>query len=66
MVVALGSQPIDNPDQAQRVGLFTRSQMTVNFTLADGGKCATYFGRWVSRKGDTGPWSSPVSMSVAA
>jgi len=31
---------------------------------ADTGKVATYFGRWLNRNGQVGPWSAPVDMVV--
>jgi hypothetical protein len=33
--------------------------------LADAGKVATYFGRWLTRSGELGPWSAGVSMNIA-
>jgi len=66
LVVAVGDQ-INNPlDAARPAGLHTRSPISVTFDQADVGKRATYYGRWVSRRGETGPWSLPTSMSVAA
>ena len=66
MRVAVADAPISDVAHARPAGLFTRNPITVEFTEADDRKKATYFGRWVSRRGDTGPWSSPVSMSIAA
>jgi hypothetical protein len=30
------------------------------------GKVATYYARWASQRGETGPWSVPVSFRFAA
>jgi len=66
LVVAVGDQ-INNPlDAARPAGLHTRSPISVTFDQVDVGKRATYYARWVSRRGETGPWSLPTSMSVAA
>ena len=32
----------------------------------DNKKIATYWGRWANSKGQVGPWSLPVSMTIAA
>jgi hypothetical protein len=52
--------------QAKFIGKFTRNPISVEFTEADNGKFATYYGRWASVRGETGPWSLPVSMAIAA
>ena len=48
------------------VAKFTRNPIGVDFESKDGGKLATYYGRWVSRRGEMGSWSLPVSMHIAA
>ena len=45
---------------------FTRSPIGIALDPADRGKCATYFGRWVTAKGLVGPWSPGTSMTIAA
>ena len=55
-----------NPDNAKLVGTFTRNPITVSFSRDDDRKKATYWARWISRRGETGPWSYPTSMSVPA
>ena len=55
-----------DPNDAKLVGKFTRNPISVDFTAKDGGKSATYYARWVSRRGETGPWSAPVTMHIAA
>lgn len=51
---------------ARPCGLFTKNPIGIAFEPADNKKVATYWGRWVSRKGQFGPWSIPVSMTIAA
>ena len=64
--VAIADAPTDNADDASYYGGFTRNPIPVAFAEADDGKVASYFARWVGRKGDHGPWSQPVSMRIAA
>lgn len=64
--VAIGTAPVADPSAAQFYGAFTKNPVAVAFDAADDGKMATYFGRWASRRGDTGPFSLPVSMRIAA
>lgn len=54
------------PEAATLYGVFTKNPVGVSFASRDGGKVATYFARWCSRRGEPGPWSSPVRMHVAA
>jgi hypothetical protein len=66
LFIALGEQKIPDAEEARFYGTFTRGKFEVEFDHADDGKVATYFGRWASRRNQVGPWSSPVSMRVAA
>jgi hypothetical protein len=52
--------------QCQFLGKFTRNPIDVSFDEADDGKIATYYARWATAKGETGPWSVPVSFRIAA
>ena len=64
--VAIAEAATENADDAEYYGGFTRNPIPVAFAEQDDGKMATYFARWVGRKGDHGPWSAPVSMRIAA
>lgn len=66
LFVAVGDKTINDRSDAKLVGKYTRNPIRVRFHSADGGKRATYYARWVSRRGETGPWSLPVSMHIAA
>ncbi|HZN32298.1 MAG TPA: hypothetical protein VFB80_00715, partial [Pirellulaceae bacterium] len=46
------------------VTLDTRTPHTIPFEGADGGKLVTYWLRWVSTRGETGPWSAAVGATV--
>jgi hypothetical protein len=62
----VGDDVARNPEDAKLIGCFTRNPVGVGFKHEDDRKKATYWARWVSRRGETGPWSLPASMSIAA
>jgi hypothetical protein len=66
LFVVVGTAPASDPEAASFYGKFTRNPIAVSFPPADNGKQATYFARWASRRGETGPWSLPVTMAIAA
>ena len=66
LFAAIGEEPTVNEDDGKFIGLFTKSPIAVAFDPDDDGKMATYFARWSGKRGDTGPWSLPVSMRIAA
>jgi|GEM_PF-2114604 len=55
-----------DPGEAQFVGFVTRDRVVLDRTPGQGGMVATYFARWAGTKGDLGPWSTPISASIAA
>lgn len=63
---AIADEPVADQSAAQIYGSFTRNPIGVAFEESDDGKVATYFARWITRRGATGPWSLPVSMRIAA
>jgi hypothetical protein len=66
LFVAVEEDAVADPAQAKFIGKFTKNPMSVDFAPTDNGKQATYFARWSSRRGEVGPWSLPISMSIAA
>jgi hypothetical protein len=46
------------------VGEFTRSRMTLDYQMSQGGLTVYYQARWVSTRGETGPWGELVSATV--
>jgi hypothetical protein len=62
----IGENATENVDDASFVGLFTRNPIVTEYGDTDDGKMATYFARWSGVRGDTGPWSLPISMRIAA
>lgn len=70
--VAIGTVAAPTPEGANFYGTFTSNGRTLTalgpiiaYDSADAGKVATIFGRWVGKRGDVGPWSLPVSMTIA-
>jgi hypothetical protein len=61
----VGPAAAKSPQQAAFYRAFTRRPLEVTFSAADQGQVATYFARWATRTGLTGPWSLPVHMTVA-
>jgi hypothetical protein len=59
-----GAQPIRDPNLAQYVGEYGRNPITVSHEFKDGGRTATYFGRWIGARNEHGPWSIPISAQV--
>lgn len=53
-------------EQSEFFGKFTRNPIDVPFDETLDGKMATYRGRWATAKGETGPFSVPVSFRIAA
>ncbi len=66
LFAAIGEDPIDDEGQAEFIGNFTKNPIAVAFVEEDNKKVATYFARWQGKRGDVGPWSLPVSMTIAA
>ena len=56
---------LDIDRQARCVGNFTKTPITLRHEVDELGRTITYWGRWMSRKGETGPWSLAASMIAA-
>lgn len=66
LFVAISDSRVTDAEQARYCGSYTRNPVGVEFRSENEGKIATYFGRWIGRRGDAGSWSLPVSMRIAA
>lgn len=62
---SIGTAPGSDPNAAAYVGSFTKNPLLVPTNNDDVGKIATYFGRWVNRKGQVGPFSAAASLAIA-
>lgn len=68
----VAADPIDDVSACQYLATLTTQPYLSSFLIGDNGKVATYFARWVTRGRQAGgaaqlegPWSAPVSMTVA-
>ncbi len=62
----LSDRPIESEKELTYFQTFTRNKNRITYTWADDLKIATYAGRWITRKGEVGMWSKPVSLRVSA
>lgn len=72
LFVAIGVTAATDPVDARFLAQVTANPYIANFDAGDAGKIATYFARWITRgkaaggsSGLLGPWSAPVSMTIA-
>lgn len=65
LVDAGGPVPTD-PGSLSYLALATRPTLRATFPAGAGGKTAVYMLRWVSTRGERGPWSEVVGATVAA
>jgi len=61
----IGDSPTISRENAKFVGLITRQPYVMNFSPADVGKTAHYWGIWANAKGAPGPCSLPISLTKA-
>jgi hypothetical protein len=54
-----------DPTDAAYLLSASKNPVFAAFLPADNGKVASYFGRWITRKGLEGPWSAPVAFTIA-
>jgi len=57
--------PVD-PNELSFLAVDTRTPYTADYDGADGGKTAHYMLRWISTRGDKGPWSETASATIGA
>ncbi len=65
--VKVGDAPPVDPDtDLTFLGLDTRTPYLAEYGGADGGKPAHYMARWVNAKGEKGPWSETLTVTISA
>jgi hypothetical protein len=62
----VGAAPVNDPAQAQFLAFTGKTDFTCTYASSDNGKTATYFARWTNAKGEMGPWSQAMPVSIAA
>ncbi len=65
-VSAPGDPPPSDPGELRFLLLSTRTPAVAEFDGADGGKTAHYMVRWLSTRGEAGPWSETASATIGA
>ena len=60
----IGDPAPANETELEFVSEFTRTRMTLDYQMAQGGLTVYYQARCVSARGDTGPWGELVSATV--
>ncbi|NOT00490.1 MAG: hypothetical protein HOP29_07670 [Phycisphaerales bacterium] len=64
--VKIGGPPPVDPGECTFLALDTRTPYMAEYSGADGNKTAHYLLRWVSTRGDKGPWSETASATIGA
>jgi hypothetical protein len=64
LFVAIGDDKITDPALARYVGEYTKCPLGVDHEAREAGKVASYFGRWAGARGDHGPWSLPLHVTI--
>jgi hypothetical protein len=62
--VKIGDTPPADPSELSFLALDTNTPYLAEYTGAQAGKKAHYMLRWVSTRGDKGPWSETVSATI--
>lgn len=62
--VKVGNAPPADPAELRYLATDTRTPYVAEFDGVDAGKTAYYMLRWVSTRGDQGPWSQTVSGTI--
>ena len=65
-LVPAGEPTPSQPANLTYVTTTSRPTLRTTFTPTDGGKTAVYLLRWINTRGEPGPWSEPVTGTVAA
>ncbi len=60
----IGDPPPGGESDFEFVSEFTRTRMTLDYQMSQGGQTIYYQARWVSTRGETGPWGELVSATV--
>ena len=60
----IGDPPPGGESDFEFVNEFTRTRMPLDFQMSRGGQTVYYQARWVSARGETGPWGELVSATV--
>ena len=65
-IVAHGEPVPTDVDQLPLIGVSTTTRITRTFDGADQSKTALWAFRWISTRGEAGPWSGITAATIAA
>jgi hypothetical protein len=57
---------IGEGSESHYIGSYSRNRVIVRFPTADNGKMVSYVARWITRSGETGPWSRPLVVPIVS
>ena len=60
----IGDPAPAGPDDLEFVTIDSKTPHTIEFEAADAGKRVYYMMRWISTRGEPGPWSATVSAMI--
>jgi hypothetical protein len=60
-----GAEPA-GPSEVTYVAIDTKTPYRYQFAGADGGKTAHWMLRWINKRGEAGPWSETISVTISA
>ncbi len=63
-LIPVGAPVPTDPKAYRYLATDTSTPYVATFEAADAGKIACYIGRWENERGQTGPWSDPVSAAI--
>ncbi|MEZ6129632.1 MAG: hypothetical protein R3C59_13195 [Planctomycetaceae bacterium] len=64
--VSIADNAPTNPEDYRFAAFSTRPPELLKFKSDEGGKTAHILLRWVNTRGETGPWSQPISATIPA
>lgn len=62
----VGGPPPGDVSDCTFLALDSKTPYTLNFDSTDAGQTVHYLGRWMSTRGEAGPWAETVSATVGA
>ncbi|MCC6321210.1 MAG: hypothetical protein IT438_07220 [Phycisphaerales bacterium] len=65
-VALAAARSLGDPAALAFLTMATRPSVTAEYRAEGGGKTAVYMLRWVSTRGEKGPWSEVTTATVAA
>ncbi len=68
LFASIGEKPRMSATHARLLGAYTRRPFVIRYPMGCGleGLYVTYYGRWLTTRGEIGAWSKGVSMMIAA